>query len=271
MAEKKDTDGSALAQFAEELKAARAKAGLTRDELGTMINYSGSQIGMIENLSRVPTHEFAMLCDRVFDTPGTFVRMQARIRAEPLPEWFRPFVIHEAEATALYALQLMMVPGLLQTEDYARTLLTTRMGVSDERVERLLTGRMERQTILNRPRPPLFWAVLDEGVLRRPIGGREVMRVQSEHIVEMAQQPNVMIQIIPLQVGAYEGLNGSFVIAEFADRPSIVYLETALTGFTLEKPEHVAEVRLTYETARAEALAPAASLALMKEIAQTWT
>lgn len=271
MAEKKGKEGTALHQFAEELKAARTKAGLTRDELGAKIGYSGSQVGMIESLDRVPTLKFAQLCDKFFDTPDTFVRIHVRIRAEPLPEWFRPFVIHEAEATALYTYHLSVVPGLLQTSDYARAFLRTRMGTSDEEVDRLLAGRMERQAIFERPKPPLLWTVMDEAVLHRPVGGQEVMRVQSDHLIEMAQRPNVMIQVIPRRVGAYEALQGSFVIAEFADRPSIVYLETTLVGFTLEKPEHVAAVKVTYETARAEALSPGASLDLMKEIAQQWT
>jgi len=271
MPAKKDTDGSALSQFAEELYAARTKRGLTRDELGVAIGYSGSQIGMIESMGRTPTIEFARLCDRFFDTPQTFERMHVRIRAEPLPEYFRPFVIHEAKATALYTFELALIPGLLQTADYARALFKARMGIGDEEAERLLTARLERQAILNQPNPPMFWAVLDEGVLHRPVGGRETMRVQSEHLIEMAQRPNVMIQIVPATVGEYAGLDGAFVIAEFADRPSIVYLGTIMTGFTIERAEHVAEVKLSYETLRAEALSPAASLALMKEIAQTWT
>jgi Domain of unknown function (DUF5753) len=90
-------------------------------------------------------------------------------------------------------------------------------------------------------------------------------------VIGMARRPNIMIQVIPQRVDVHEGLNGSFVIADFADAPSIVYLETALTGFTIERPEHVAMVRLGYETLRAEALSPAASLPLMEEVAKSWT
>lgn len=271
MTASRDSDGSALAQFAEELRAARAKAGLSREELGAKINYSGSLIGMIENKNRSPSLDFARGCDEFFDMPGTFERMQVRVRAEPLPEWFRPFAIHEAKATALYNFQLAIVPGLLQTPAYARALLSKRMGMSEEESERLVQARLERQAILDRAEPPMFWAVTDEAVLRRPVGGPEVMHAQVEHMIEMGRRPNVMIQVIPQDVGVHDGLNGSFVIAESADAPSIVYLETAMTGFTIEHPEHVAVVRLAYETLRAEALSPAASLALMEEIAQIWT
>lgn len=271
MAEKKDIEGTALYDFVEELKAARAKAGLTREELGAKIGYSGSQIGMIESYNRFPTLKFAQLCDKVFDAPGTFVRLHKRVRDEPLPAYYRPFVIHEAEASALYTFQLTLVPGLLQTEDYARALFKIRMMRTEEEIETSVMRRMERQTIWNRPKPPPYWVVLDESVLHRSIGGRETMHRQCEHLIEMTQRPNIMLQVVPSSVGEYVGVDGSLVIADFADRPSMVYVETMLTGFTIEKPEHVTEVRLSYEALRAEAISPSASLALLKEITQTWT
>ena len=119
--------------------------------------------------------------------------------------------------------------------------------------------------------PPLLWVVLDEGVLRRRIGDRKVMRAQVEHLAEMADRSSVVIQVIPSEVGAHEGVNGSFVIADFASTPSIVYLETALTGLVVERPEDVAAVRLTYDTLRSEAMSRAASLELLQEVANSWT
>jgi hypothetical protein len=145
------------------------------------------------------------------------------------------------------------------------------MGASEDEVDQLVTARLERQAILERDEPPLLWAVIDEAALRRPVGGRKAMRAQVEHLAEMAQRPNVLIQVIPLEVGAHEGVNGAFVIAEFANAPSIVFLETALTGLVVERPEDVAAVMLTYETLRAEALSRAGSLEMLKEVARTWT
>jgi uncharacterized protein DUF5753 len=132
-------------------------------------------------------------------------------------------------------------------------------------------ARLERQTILDRDDPPLLWVVLDEGALRRPVGGRKVMRTQVEHLMDMAQRPNVLIQVIPLDVGAHEGVNGPLVIADFADAPSIVFLETALSGLVVEHPEDVATVTLRYETLRAEALPRAGSLEMLKDVAEAWT
>lgn len=197
--------------------------------------------------------------------------MDRHLRMAPLPSWFRPFALHEAEAIALRTFELVLVPGLLQIGEYARALHCTRVGVTEDDVEQLVTARLERQTILDRDNPPLLWVLLDEGVLHRPVGGRDVMNAQMDHLIEMAARPNVVIQVIPHSIGAHQGLAGAFVIADFANAPSIVYLETALTGLVVERPEDVAAVTLTYETLKTETLPRAASLGLLREVAKTWT
>ena len=266
-----NSDQSALAMFAAELRAVRAKAGLSRNDLAAQLNYSGSLVGMIESMARVPSLEFAQRADTTLGTPGTFARMQLHLRAAPFPSWFRPFAQHEQDATALRTFEHSLVPGLLQVPEYARALLSTRMGTSQDETEQLVAARMERQVILDRADPPLLWVVVDEHALRRPVGGRKVMAEQLDHLVEMAQRPSILIEVIPLDVGAHEGVNGAFVIAEFADAPTIVYLETALTGLVVERPEDVAAVTLSYETLRAEALSRSGSLDKLKEVRQTWT
>ena len=134
-------DQSALAMFAAELRAARAKAGLSRDALAALINYSGSLVCLVENTTRVPTLAFAQRLDEALGTPGTFERMQAHLRAAPFPAWFRDWVETEREATALRTWHPTLVDGLLQTEEYARALLRTRMGASDDEVEQMVAGR----------------------------------------------------------------------------------------------------------------------------------
>src|SRR5207248_790644 len=103
-----------------------------------------------------------------------------------------------------------LVPGLLQTAEYARAVLSTRIGATEDEVDQLLASRLERQAILDRDDPPLLWVVIDEGVLRRPVGGADVMGAQVEYLTEMASRPSVVIQVIPCAVGAHEGLTGSF-------------------------------------------------------------
>jgi transcriptional regulator with XRE-family HTH domain len=271
MAPARDNDHSALALFAAELQAARTRGALSRDELAARINYSPSLVGMVESMRRVPSLDFAQRCDDALATTGTFARLHAHLRTAPFPSWFRPFAQHEAEATSLRTFELVLVPGLLQIGAYARALLSTKVGATEDEVDQLVTARLERQTILDRDDPPLLWVLIDEGAIHRPVGGREVMHAQVEHLIEMASRPNVMIQVVPAEVGAHQGLAGAFVIADFAKAPSIVYLETALTGLVVERAEDVAAVTLTYDTLKTEALPRAASLDLLREVAKTWT
>jgi len=271
MAPARDNDHSALALFAAELQAARTRAGMSRDELAARINYSPSLVGMVESMRRVPRLDFAQRCDDALGTTGTFARLHEHLRTAPFPSWFRPFVQHEAEATALRWYELSLVPGLLQAPEYARAVLSTRVGATEDEIDQSVAARMERQAILDRDDPPLLWAVVDEGVVRRPVGGTDVMCAQVEHMAEMAVRTNVVVQVIPHGAGAHEGLAGAFVIADFASAPSIVYLETALTGLVIERQEDVAAVILRYDTLRTEALPRAASLELLREVAKTWT
>ena len=111
----RDNDHSALALFAAELQAARARAGMSRDELAARINYSPSLVGMVESMRRVPRLDFAQRCDEALATTGTFARLHEHLRTAPFPSWFRPFAQHEAEATSLRTFELVLVPGLLQT------------------------------------------------------------------------------------------------------------------------------------------------------------
>jgi transcriptional regulator with XRE-family HTH domain len=253
------------------MRHARTGKGLSQDQLGDLINFSGSQVGMVEACRRVPSLDFARRCDEAMQTGGVLARMHPLVAGEAYPVWFRPFAHHEAAATALRTFELAVVPGLLQTEEYARALLSARVGVSGVDVDQRVAARMERQAVLQRDTPPLMWVLLDEGVLRRPVGGREVMRHQIEYLAELTERPNVVIQVIAAEVGAHDGVNGSFVIADFAETPSVAYLESALTGWLVERRDQVETVCAIYDGLRSEALPRAASARLVKEAAKLWT
>jgi hypothetical protein len=152
---------------------------------------------MVEGLRRPPTLQFAQQCDQAFGTPGTFVRLQRFTRTTPLPAWFQPWAEIEATAAQLRLFEHSMVPGLLQTPDYARALLSVGVGGADAEIDQEVTARIERQAVLDRANPPLLWVMMDEGVLRRPVGGREVMRGQIEHLTEAAAQPGLRAEALP--------------------------------------------------------------------------
>src|SRR5436190_2298585 len=212
----RDDDHSALALFAAELQAARARAGMSRDELAARINYSPSLVGMVESMRRVPRLDFAQRCDEALATTGTFARLHEHLRTAPFPSWFRPFAQHEAEATALRTFELVLVPGLLQTPEYARAVLRTRVGASEDEIDQLVAARMERQAILDRDEPPLLWVMIDEGVVRGPVGSSGVLGHHVERLAAMAERRNVVIQVIPSSGGAHVALAGAFRIAHIA-------------------------------------------------------
>ena len=166
-----------------------------------------------------------------------------------------------------------MVPGLLQTEDYARAVFGTRFGITEEEVARRAAARLKRQEVLGRDDPPAFWAILDEWVLRRPVGGRYVMAEQAGRLLEAARRPRVVIRVVPASVGAHEGLyGGGFTIADFADGPSAGQQEGAVRGGQpIRDAAGVEALEVVWDTLRDEALPRAASLELVEEAAKSWT
>src|SRR5580658_6470035 len=174
---------TSLAAFASQLRAWRQRAGWTQVELGQKMGYSPSLISGVETLDKPPTAEFAAACDRTFGTPGfdaqtgtpgTFLTVYELVAREAYPAFFAPVVSFEREAARIHGWELGAVPGLLQTDHYARALIrVSRPMDAESDIDRLVAARMERQAILARehPRPPLLWYVIDEGALRRMVGG----------------------------------------------------------------------------------------------------
>lgn len=271
MAPGRDPD-SAL--FADELRAVRKQANLTRDELGARIGYSGATIGMIEAGHRAPPRGIGRRLDTEFSLPGTFERIENRLRGIPFATAFRPFVPYEAAARTLRWFEHSLIPGLLQTEDYARSVLATKPNSTEDEIARLVAERLERQRILERADPPapLLWVLLDEGMLSRPVADPPVMRDQLKHLVHMTTMPNVTIQIVPYAARGHSGLLGAFTIADLDDSPGIVFLEDVLGGRVAEEPDLVAEATLRFDTLRSEALPKGASRELIGSVAEErWT
>jgi hypothetical protein len=194
---------------------------------------------------RAPTLALAKALDRAFQTPqftegtaddpgtpGTFMRLWRKLRTVSFPASFRSFVEHEEKAAEFRMFEHSLVPGLLQTEDYARATLVRQPNTTDERVAELLAARMARQAVLTRkdPSPPLVWALLDEGLLYRPVGGLKVMHDQVVHLVALLERPNVTIQVLPYSAGGHSGLAGAFIIADFPAAQSILFMDEISGG-----------------------------------------
>jgi transcriptional regulator with XRE-family HTH domain len=262
---------SALRVFAEELRQSRTARGLSQDQLAEQILFSASQVGMVESARRVPSLDFAQRADKALATTGTFERLHRLLREAFYPESLQQFTVLEAEAAELRSWQPLVVDGLFQTPDYARTVLSAPVGLPPEEIDRRVAARMERQLLFSRPAPPLLWSLMDEGALRRLVGGPDVMRAQLEHLTEMAEHPSVVVQITRMDVGVHDGVNGAFMIADFAAASGVALLDTALGGLIIDRSEQVAAVRVNYESIKASALTRAASAQFLRELAKEWT
>jgi len=270
----RERDTAALSLFADELKAAREQRGWSQADLADQIPYSLSTISMVEALHRVPTRDLAVHLDKAFGTPGTFARLEGRLRDLPFPASFRPFAAYEAEATALYVFEHSLVPGLLQTPGYARAVLATRPNTAGDEIDNLVAARLARQEVLTRddPSPPLLWALIDEGVLYRPVAPADVMHGQLMHLVEMSRRPNITVQVLPYSAGGHTGLLGAFTVADLDGNPGTVNVEDITDGRVFEDSGMVSRVTLRYKSLQSEALPKGVSRELIARVAEErWT
>nr|WP_237540699.1 helix-turn-helix transcriptional regulator [Streptomyces sp. SID4917] len=258
-----DPSASPLAYYGSELRRLREAAGLNQRQLGDIIFCTGSLIGQIETTHKVPTRQFSEAVDAALNTGGTFTRLLPLVLKSQLPSWFQPYAEMEARAAHICTFQTQVVYGLLQTEEYARAVLATEWR---DNLEDLVAARMNRKQALKRKNPPLVWVVLDEAVLLRPIGGREVMRNQLAHLLSFKDTGWVQIQILPLSAGEHAGLPGSFNILRFEDDPDIAYSENYETGHATADPQAVRARSLRYHHLQAAALSVKDSAELIARV-----
>ena len=268
---------SPLRVFGAMLAYYRTHAGMTPEQLGARVFLSGSQIRKVEAGTRTPTEDLAKACEgiRELDCNGALTELYEilgeKLKRRAYPGWFAGWPDKEAQARRLRSFELVVVPGLLQTEGYARAVLSTRVGATEDEIDEAVAARLARQQILERDQPPELWAILDEGVLRRPVGAPDVMRGQLTHLAGMARRPHIVVQVIPLAAGAHQGLDGgAFVIADFEDAATIAYQDTAVSGQIIEDASEADALAHTWDTLRLEALPRAASLRLIEETAGQW-
>jgi transcriptional regulator with XRE-family HTH domain len=269
-----------------QLRKLREAAGITPDQAGYEIRASRSKISRLEH-GRVSFKErdvadllslygvadsgqrrhLMMLAERA-NSPGWWARYD-----DVLPDWFETYIGLEQATSLIRTYELQFVPGLFQTEDYARavTVLGHRAAPAEE-IERRVSLRLKRQEILSRAEPvPKVWAVIDESALRRPLGGRVVMRTQLQHLIELTESPQVTLQIMPFDRGGHSAAGGSFAILRFADSdlPDIVYIEQLTGALYLDRPEELDHYREVMNSLSAEAETPAESRRQLTSLIET--
>jgi transcriptional regulator with XRE-family HTH domain len=271
-----DVKTTSLQAFASQLRAWRQQAGWTQLELGREIGYSASLISGVESMDKPPTADFARACDKAFGTPGfgeetgtpgTFMTFYELVAREAYPAFFAPVVPFEREAVRIHGWELGSIPGLLQTEDYARSHMRSgRPQDSDSAIDKLVAARMERQGILAGDKFPLLWSVIDEGALRHAIGGSAVMGAQLDRLIEAASLPCIVVQVLPFRAHDNAGADGAITIYEFAEAPAVCYTECYSGGRIVEQRDEVAELMTVMSLIRASALAPHESLDMIGRI-----
>ncbi|MFJ6697673.1 Scr1 family TA system antitoxin-like transcriptional regulator [Streptomyces sp. NPDC091272] len=258
--------------FGEELKHHREVAGLTQEALGRLVFVSGGYIGQFEQAIRKPQLDIAQRIDAALQTDGFFERTWRKlIKDSRYADYFAPVVELERLATKICEFAPTVVPGLLQTAEYARALTIARNPFAeDEHVEEKVVARLERAHILQRTTRPVLWAILHEQVLRIPVGGTACMATQLEHIARLARGRAVLLQILPTSAGAFSLMDGTLTLMDFEDAPPTAYTETSLSGTLLDDPAVVKGAQAAYDLLRAAALSPEVSLALVESAAEDY-
>lgn len=203
---------SMWAWLAYDVRFYRTRAKMSGTKLGQLLGCDRSTISRIESGTLKIDEKQAEVLDRVFATGSHFYRLLQYAQLGHDPDWFKAFTGYERKASSIRVYEALVVTGLLQTDRYARTLLEAARVVDD--VDKALEIRKARQTILDREPPPNLWVLLNEAVIRQPVGGPEVMREQLAHLLEVSRLPHISVRIIPRDVGAHLGLDGSFSILE---------------------------------------------------------
>ncbi|MCX5212889.1 helix-turn-helix transcriptional regulator [Kitasatospora sp. NBC_00240] len=266
-AETLDPASSVLAFYATDLRRRRESSGLTQRALAGKALMAPSLLNKIEAGRRLPTKDLSEVADTVFGTVDHFQRLWPLVIKYAYPAWFRPYVDLEEAATVIRSFQVQVVPGLLQTEDYARAILAARR-LDEEAVAEQVAARLQRQNILDGTNPPELWVVLDENVLRRRPAGAEMMRAQLESLITAADRPRTVIQVIPLSAGIHAGVGGPFATLTLDEGPSVVYVDGFLQGQILADPTQVKAAARAYDLLTAVALPPDASIELIAAAAK---
>ncbi|MFF9685465.1 Scr1 family TA system antitoxin-like transcriptional regulator [Streptomyces sp. NPDC014623] len=266
---KLDPSSSPRALLGAELRHRREAAGLSQEDLGAPLFVSGSFIGQLEAGTRRMQADQAQKLDEVLDAGGFFTRNCAALKKSKYPDHFAEAAEAERLATAIREYAPLLIPGLLQTEAYARAVFRAYQPTATEDViDDLVAARLERAQLLSDPTTPLLWAVLDEAVLRRRVGGPGVMAEALRHVVGLARRHRAIVQVLPFSAGAHAALDGGLKLMSFPDAPPLAYLDGLGSGQLLDEPSMVRKYELTYDLLVASALSPETSLALIRSVAE---
>ncbi|WP_406283767.1 helix-turn-helix domain-containing protein [Streptomyces sp. NBC_00209] len=246
----------------------RRAAGLTQATLADQCRVSDDTIASIEQGRRLLQRDFAMLLDELLQTKGALkVAVEKVPEKERFPLFVQDYVEYEQDAVALHSYENQLVPGLLQTEDYARAVFKSSYPpLEPEEVEERVKNRMQRQALLDRKPRPMLSFLLEEVILHRPIGGPDVLREQIRRLREVAELPFVTIQIMPTNRRTHAALDGPMVLLETSDHDQLAYIEGQRVSFLVDDAEEVSVFQQKCGMLRSQAHSPEESICLMDDL-----
>ncbi|MBD0746102.1 helix-turn-helix transcriptional regulator [Streptomyces sp. CBMA152] len=271
-AENKNTAGPTARMVAKVARQLRERKGWSQERTGQETGFSGAAISAMETLAQ-PASDMMLvkLEEALGEGLGIFEEARPLIRMEKYPPQFQNYSLLEQQALALYLYATLVIHGLFQTEDYARALIGGGYPpLSEARVEELVEARMARKALFDREPPALIELMLEESVLRRPIGSEAIMRGQMQYLAECARRRNVTIQVLPMDAGLsgeYAGDRGAMEQVETPEHDRLVFLEIQGESLLIADPAKVSTCAQRYAKIRAQALDPRESLGLIERLA----
>ncbi|MDN3295926.1 helix-turn-helix transcriptional regulator [Streptomyces ficellus] len=257
-----------LKTFGAVLQAFRENARYTQEELATELGYSVHYLASVEQGRRFPTREFVERVEEKLQAFGALRKASQHLTRKPgLAVWFRKWALLEASAISLDTYETRVVPGLLQTEAYARVLFRGQLPpLSDEQVDAQLVARLERQKLL-RERPNTAYSfVIEEHLFHHQVGGVEVTRELLDHVLDVMELRNVSVQVLPLERGQHAALDGPIQLAETPEHQWLGYCEGQRTGLFIVDPKEISVLHMRYGKLRAQALTPEDSKGLLSRL-----
>jgi transcriptional regulator with XRE-family HTH domain len=256
--------------FGRLLRFYREQAGVSQETLGRETGYSKSQVAMIERGQRRPRGSFVEIADPFLRAQGALLELAEELSASGIAAWFEDYLEEERKAAGIHKYETHLIPGLLQTPEYARAVFQSAVpALEDDEVEAGVAARIKRHELYFRKPAPLVTFVLEKSALTKPLGGPDVLRKTLEYVRECADLRNVTIQVMPDNRWSHAGLSGSFTLLETEEhRSQLVYVEGQVGRYFLSEQPDVGIVFARYSALRAQALAPEDSARLIEQVAR---
>ncbi|WP_030420848.1 helix-turn-helix domain-containing protein [Streptomyces sp. NRRL F-5065] len=256
-----------IATVGRQLKLRREAVGLRAAEFGAAVGYGEDLVYKVEGGKRIPRQEYLDRADEVLGAGGLIAATWEDVKKVRYPKKVRELGKLESKAVEIGLYECNIVPGLLQTREHARAVIgAAQPPYSPDDVERMVAARLARQSVFERSPAPALSFVLEEGVLRRPIGGTMVWRQQLERLLEMGRLHNVVLQVMPTNSDTHSGLDGRIELLKFPDGTAVGRSDGAFNGRPTVELKHLRVLELRYGTIRAQALSPGESLAFIEQL-----